>query len=126
MVNTNQRPVFLDLRRIHMPVTAVISIGHRLTGILLFLLLPFMLYLFEMSLRGAEGFEQAAAWLAWWPMKLITLLIIGWYGYHLLAGVRLLLTDSDIGSDLPGARRGAWMVLAGSGVILLVALLLIL
>ncbi|SCZ63202.1 succinate dehydrogenase, cytochrome b556 subunit [Thiohalomonas denitrificans] len=126
MVNTNQRPLFLDLRRIHMPVTAVISIGHRLTGILLFLLLPFMLYLFEMSLRGPEGFEQAAAWLAWWPMKLITVLIIGWYGYHLLAGVRLLLIDSDVGSDLPGARRGAWSVLAGSGVILLVALLLIL
>ena len=126
MADTNQRPVFLDLRRIHMPVTAVTSLGHRLTGILLFILLPFILYLFGLSLHSPRGFEQASAWMASWPVKVMAVLIIGWYGYHLLAGVRLLMTDWDIGADLAGARRGAWVVLAGSVIILLFALLLIL
>ncbi len=126
MSNANERPVFLDLRRIRMPVTAVTSIGHRLTGILLFILLPFTLYLFEMSLRSPEGFERALALMASWPVELVAVLLLWGYGYHLLAGLRLLLTDWDIGANLSGAKRSAWGVLAGSAVILLFGMLLIL
>ena len=55
-----QRPVFLNLLRIRQPVTAVLSILHRITGVLMVLLLPGLIYLLDLSLRGPAQFDQVA------------------------------------------------------------------
>lgn len=113
MANKPYRPVFLDLRHIRLPVTALTSIAHRLFGLLMFIALPFLLYVLELSLRDPAGFERAGALLTGWPAKLGMILLLWGLGHHLLAGIRLLLTDLDIGSRLPWARRGAWWVNVG-------------
>ena len=52
--NNNQRPVYLNLLRIHLPVGGVVSILHRVTGVLLALLLPYSLWFLQQSLASAE------------------------------------------------------------------------
>ena len=54
-------PVFLNLFRIRFPVGAVTSIAHRVSGVCLFLSLPFWIYLLDLSLQGAAGFSKSEA-----------------------------------------------------------------
>jgi succinate dehydrogenase / fumarate reductase cytochrome b subunit len=69
MIQKDRRPVFLDITRIDLPITAVISIIHRMTGILFFLLIPPLIYLFDLSLSSRQGFETTSDlldhWLSW-------------------------------------------------------------
>ena len=58
MKNNNKRPVFLDLTRIHQPVMAVMSIGHRISGVLLFLAIPVAVYLLDQSFSGPQGYAD--------------------------------------------------------------------
>lgn len=123
MNKNEQRPVFLNLFRIRFPATAVASFGHRLAGLLLFVLLPVLIYAVEVSLRGPEGFEAVRQWLASWPVQLL-LWLVAWAGlHHLFAGLRFLLIDVDVGVARRPARIGAWLVTAGGflGAVLIVA-----
>lgn len=119
MPKNDKRPIYLDLTRIRQPVTAIISITHRLSGILLFLGLPFVIYLLDRSLRGAAGFEWAGATLARPGVKLLALLMLWALCHHLFAGLRLLLIDLGIGVERHEARITAWLVGAGSVIVLL-------
>jgi succinate dehydrogenase / fumarate reductase cytochrome b subunit len=116
------RPVFLNLATIQLPVGALTSIAHRFTGVLLAAGVPFCLYLLDLSLQGTAGYARAAALLddPWAKAALISLT---WaLAHHLLAGIRHMLSDFDIGSQLYAARRMAWMANAGGvAVVLLVA-----
>jgi len=119
IMQTTKRPVFLSLHQIHLPLTGVISIAHRLTGVVLFLLLPLLLYLFQHSLESAEGFSEVRQWLQSWPWRLLVLLATWWFSHHLFAGLRFLLMDFDIGVKLPQARLGASLVLVAAGAVVL-------
>jgi succinate dehydrogenase / fumarate reductase, cytochrome b subunit len=110
MANGVRRPYFLDLTRIRFPVGAICSIGHRMSGVALAATMPFLVYLFARSLAGPEGYAEAARWLAPLPVRAVLILVIWAFAHHLLAGVRDLLTDIDIGSSLATARRSAWLV----------------
>lgn len=101
------RPVFLDLRRIRLPVTGLVSILHRISGVLLFASLPFVVYLFDLSLRSQQGFAQAAALLHHGFVKIWAFLLLWSLLHHLVAGIRYLLIDFDIGVRLPVARASA-------------------
>ena len=110
MSPTASRPKFLNLLLIRMPVGALTSIGHRLSGVLLFLSLPLAAFLLDLSLQGPEGFEQAAQLLAYPALRIVELLIAWSLAHHLLAGVRFLLIDLDIGVDKLPARTTALIV----------------
>ena len=58
MPHNNNRPVFLDLARIRLPITAIISIAHRMTGIVLFLSIPFAIYLLGLSLSSQQQYNH--------------------------------------------------------------------
>jgi len=109
---TTQRPapVYLNLLRIRFPVGAVTSIAHRVAGILLFLSLPFLIYLLDLSLRGPGDFDRtlAMAQNGWFEAG-FTLLVWSLL-HHLLSGIRFLLIDVGQGITLPQARRSAWLV----------------
>ena len=105
-----QRPVFLNLLRIRQPVTAVLSILHRITGVLMVLLLPGLIYLLDLSLRGPAQFDQVAELLHSTPLRLLAIVLCWVFAHHLLAGVRHLIIDFDIGLSRPAARRSAWLV----------------
>lgn len=120
MGKKNTRPVKnLYLPGIRLPVGGVVSILHRITGVLLVLALPLALYALQESLSTPEGFARIAMVLQTLPSRIMLLLIVGAVAHHLLAGLRHLLLDLDIAISREGSRRGAWLVLAGVAAIML-------
>lgn len=119
----SDRPVNLPLPRLAlaMPVTAVVSILHRITGVVLFVGVFFLCYLLDRAVTDAAGFEHAAAILAAPFGKLGLWVILTSLGYHVVAGVRHLLLDFHVGDSLTGGRAGAWIsiVLAAVGGVVL-------
>jgi len=114
--------VHLDLRRIAQPVGAWTSILHRISGVGLIAGTPVLAWMLARSLASPEGYARVTGLLQAWPLRLAALLWIWMLAHHLLAGVRHLLSDVDIGSRLAPARRSAWVVnLAAVAIALLAA-----
>ena len=112
------RPVYLNLFAIRQPLPAIVSILHRVSGALLFLIgIPALLWGVQASLASPEAFAQMKAVLGHPLAKLVALVLAWSYLHHLLAGLRHLLLDVHVGIDLGPARRSA-------AVVLVVALLL--
>lgn len=110
MQNQRSAPVFLNLFRIRFPVGAVTSIGHRLSGLLLFLSFPVLVYWLDLSLRDPAGYARAVEWLQCGWVRLASVVIAWSLIHHLLAGLRVLLIDVGIGVERTAARRSAWAV----------------
>ena len=104
------RPRFLNLLLIRMPVGALTSLGHRISGILLFLALPLAAFLLDLSLQSPEGFERAGQLLRSPLLRAVEILVVWSLMHHLLAGIRFLLIDVDIGVEKTPARRSALLV----------------
>jgi succinate dehydrogenase / fumarate reductase cytochrome b subunit len=103
-----------DLLQYRQPVPAVLSILHRISGALMVLLLPFTLWLFDLSLRSESSYQQLRQVAGGWFARLVLSLLAWALLHHLAAGVRFLLLDLDLGLDRVPARRSAWIVLAVS------------
>lgn len=116
------RPVYLDLLRIHLPISGWVSILHRISGVLLFLAIPLSVYLLERSLQGPQGFAEVAQLLGHPVMMLVGVLLVWSLLHHLLAGIRFLLLDLDLGGDAAQARATARWVLAAALVATVVVL----
>lgn len=107
-----KRPVFLNVFQIQMPVTALVSILHRASGVLLFLLLPFVLFLFQKSLSSEAGFQAVSSWLDSGFMAVFLWLMLSALMYHLIAGLRHLMMDMGLlSARLTVGRLSAWSVL---------------
>ncbi len=120
-----RRPVFLDLRHIAMPVGALTSIGHRISGVVLAVAVPVAIFLFARSLQGEAGFALVTAIAAHPAFKLAAVIAVWALAHHLLGGVRHLFSDFEFGSPLRSARKTAWFVnVAGLAVALLAAVVL--
>jgi succinate dehydrogenase / fumarate reductase, cytochrome b subunit len=111
---TKTRPKYLDLTRIKMPVTAVVSILHRISGFGLFLLLPFLLYLLHASLASPYSYVRYRAVIENPLVKLILIGLVWAYMHHLFAGIRYLALDVHYGVELQPARITSRAVLAVS------------
>jgi succinate dehydrogenase / fumarate reductase cytochrome b subunit len=118
----NGRPVYLNLLQIRLPVPGILSILHRVSGVLLSLVIPFAVYLLDLSLRGPEGYVRAHLLLDGWLARLVLLVLLWALLHHLLAGVRYLLLDVDVGIDRPAYRQSAWAVLIAAPVLALALL----
>jgi len=108
-----------------MPVGALTSIGHRTSGVVLTIGVPAVVYLLALSLDGEQSFAYVASLLRLVPVKAALVMLVWVLSHHVLAGVRHLLSDFDIGSPLRVARRSAWFVnLGGVALAVLAALVL--
>ncbi len=116
-MQTDSRPVFLNLVQIRLPVPGILSIAHRVSGVVLFLALPFAIGLLELGLSGAAGFERAKTLLAAFPVQVLLFLLLWALAHHLLAGIRYLFIDLDLGVQAPGYHRSAWLVLLAAPVV---------
>ncbi|KVN41718.1 succinate dehydrogenase [Burkholderia pyrrocinia] len=76
-----------------MPLAAILSILHRVSGALLFLFLPFLLFLFDQSLTSELSFEGFKFFLSNIFVKLIVLALSWAFFHHFCAGIRHLLMD---------------------------------
>lgn len=109
--NNNKRPVYLNLFRIHLPVSGVVSIAHRVTGVLLVVSLPLALLLLQQSLTSAEDYKRVTVLLQTLPARALLFFLAVTLAHHFFSGVRHLLLDLHIGISRGGGRRGAWLVL---------------
>ncbi|AMX02087.1 succinate dehydrogenase, cytochrome b556 subunit [Microbulbifer thermotolerans] len=115
------RPVNLDISTIKLPAAALVSILHRISGVVLFAVVALLLCMLDASLESEQGFADVAAAFDSIPAKLILWAALAALIYHLVAGVRHLLMDLGIGETLEGGRRGAVMVLVVAVVLILLA-----
>jgi succinate dehydrogenase / fumarate reductase cytochrome b subunit len=104
------RPKHLAVAKIRLPLPGIVSIFHRVSGAGLFLLLPFLLYLLDISLSSSSSFDDFRAIVAFPLVKLLLLGLLWAYLHHFCAGIRFLLLDVHKGLDLPTARKSAGAV----------------
>ncbi|WP_116137088.1 succinate dehydrogenase, cytochrome b556 subunit [Trinickia diaoshuihuensis] len=78
-----------------LPLAGRVSILHRVSGALLFVFLPFLLYLFDQSLTSEMSFEFFKLFLSNIVVKLITLVLAWAFLFHFCAGVRHLVMDTN-------------------------------
>lgn len=121
MKSNAKAPRFLNLLRIHMPATAVLSIGHRVSGVLLAAAIPLGIYLLDLSLQSPAGYTEVARFFADPATRIAAALTVWALAHHALAGVRFLLLDLQLGIARPVARRSARFVNIGGIVIFLLA-----
>jgi succinate dehydrogenase / fumarate reductase cytochrome b subunit len=115
------RPKFLDLTKIRLPVPGFVSILHRISGAALFLFAGVLLYLLQESLASPESYVRFRAVADHWLAKLFLTGMLWAFLHHFFAGIRFLLLDVDIGSELGTTRAMSWGVL-GTSLVLTVVL----
>ncbi len=112
MTVNHQRPVNLDLSSLKFPPMAIASILHRISGVVLFLLLPVMMYFLSVSLHSLSSFDELQLLLNKPSSKLLLWAFSTALIYHILAGFRHMLMDLGLGEELIVARRSAVTIIA--------------
>lgn len=110
----DKRPKNLDFTTIRLPLPAITSILHRISGIFIFAGVAVLLWLFSESLSSSEGFARTGSWLELPLVKLLVWAVLSGLLYHLIAGIKHLIMDLGIGETLDGAQTGARLVVAAS------------
>jgi succinate dehydrogenase / fumarate reductase cytochrome b subunit len=99
--------MFLNLLKISFPITAIASILHRLSGILIFLLLPFLLYALQLTVSSEQSFQSLQKFLSINWVKFTLWGSLSAICYHLLAGIRHILMDIGLGESKCMAKISA-------------------
>ena len=103
-----------DLMKYRLPWAGKVSILHRVSGLLMFILIPFVLYLLDKSITSEISLETFKAVMAHPIIKLIVLALIWSYLHHFCAGIRFLMLDLHKGIDKYSAAKSAVGVLVVS------------
>ena len=93
-----------------LPPPGLVSIMHRISGAALFLLLPFILWLFDLSLTSEISYARLVQVGSNALVKVVLVGLAWAYLHHLIAGVRYLMLDLHVGLDKPVARTSALAV----------------
>ncbi len=116
-----KRPVNLDISTFSLPITAYVSILHRVSGVILFGVVALLLWALGTSLSSESGFDGVKEVFSSPLVKLIMWASLAALAYHLIAGVRHLFMDVGIGETLEGGRTGAKIAIALAIVLILLA-----
>jgi succinate dehydrogenase / fumarate reductase cytochrome b subunit len=91
---------FTDLPSYRLPVAGIVSILHRVSGALMFVLMPFIIWMFDTSIsselsfaRFTSAFGVGVGFVPGWLFKLVALAILWAFLHHLIAGMRHLWMD---------------------------------
>ena len=125
MANTlKERPVFRnihvsDLVRYRLPPAGIVSILHRISGALLFLLLPFLVWLFDTSISSEVSYEAFTSAFVFglgpvpgWLVSVVALALIWAYLHHFIAGLRHVWMDATHSVSLAQGHSSALLTLA--------------
>lgn len=115
-----KRPKHLALHQIRLPLPGIVSILHRVSGAGLFLMLPLLLWLFDRSLGSATAYDAYREAVSHPLLKLVLFGLLWAYLHHFCAGIRFLLLDLHVGTDLQAGRRSSVAVMVVSIVLTLV------
>lgn len=109
-----KQPVYLNLSKIKLPLPGIVSLLHRVTGVVLFLAIPFSIYLLQQSMRYEDDFQWVVDVLNSPLIILFEVMIFAALIYHFFAGIRFLLMDIDIGEEKRPAEISSWVVLGAT------------
>ena len=114
----------VDALQYRLPLAGVVSILHRASGAMMFVLMPFIIWMFDTSLSSEISHSQFVAlfiggmgFLPGWFFKLIVLALIWAYLHHFIAGVRHLWMDATHSVSMEFGRSSAVVTLVGSAVL---------
>jgi len=116
-----KRPVNLDISTISLPITAYVSILHRVSGIFLFAGMAALLWMLDSSLDSQESFAAVRDISSSLPCKLILWSVLAGLAYHMVAGIRHLIMDFGVGESLQGGQTGAKIALVVAVVLIALA-----
>lgn len=114
-----QRPKHLALHLIKLPLPGIVSILHRISGLLLFFALPLLLLMLQYSLRSIETYTQLMAVLSHPLIKIMLIGLLWAFLHHFCAGLRYLAVDLHLVRDLAQARNSSKVVMVVSLVLTL-------
>lgn len=125
MANNNLRPIFFNLALIRFPANAVVSVLHRISGIILSLLIPILVYFLDLSLQDAEGFARVTQLIN----NSLTAYLVGIVALwallqHIFAGIRFLLFDIHM-YKIVRDYRPSWSARIASILALVVTLIVV-
>ena len=106
-----ERPKHLNLSQISLPLPALVSILHRISGVLLFLAFPLLLLMLQYSLRSIETFTHLVGLLHHSLSKLVMFGLLWAFLHHLCSGIRYLTIDLGWGVRLAQARASSKWVM---------------
>ena len=119
---SDKRPVNLDLGTFNHPLVSVISICHRISGVVLFVGLVFLFNIFDSSLSSASEFASAQALLQDnFFAKFVTWGLLSSLGFHFSAGMKHLVMDFGHGEEIDSANRAAKFVIALTALLFVLA-----
>ena len=111
-----QRPKNLNLLTIRLPVNAVVSILHRVSGVSLFLAIPLILLAFQYSVSSPQNYLMLANLLDTWLLKVLLIGLAWAFSHHFFAGIRHLLQDIHWMTSLNSARLSSKVLLWWVGI----------
>lgn len=115
------RPVNLDISTIKLPITAYVSILHRVSGVILFGVVAILLCMLDASLESAESFAALKEGLQNPVYQFLIWGSLAALAYHTVAGIKHLIMDAGIGETLEGGQAGAKIVLVVAVVLIVLA-----
>ena len=120
---------FKDLPGYRWPLASIVSGMHRISGLILFLLMPFIIWMFDTSvssefsfLRFTNLFNAGIGFAPGWFFKLVALAIMWSYLHHFIAGLRHLWMDLSHDAVTKEFGRSSALVTLTLGTLLTVAL----
>lgn len=120
-MNSNRRPKNLDLTTIKFPLPALTSITHRVSGVILFVAVAFMLCALASSLESQASFDELKSVMNGGLAKFITWGILSALGYHFVAGIKHLLMDLGVGETKESGKVGAIITFVLAAIVIVLA-----
>ncbi|MDG2061456.1 MAG: succinate dehydrogenase, cytochrome b556 subunit [SAR86 cluster bacterium] len=112
MIEKDTRPVNLDLTTMHLPISGVVSILHRICGVAIFFGFLSFVWILDRSLSSKSSFQSLLVQLETPFLKVFMILMVSAFLYHLLAGIKHLLADFfGIGETLRSSQILSWVTL---------------
>ena len=114
-----QRPKNLNLFTIRFPIPAIASILHRISGFILFILIPFILWGLHLSLDSQESFDNLHQVFVTPWVKFLIWASLSAFIYHFIAGIRHLLMDIGIGEELKSGKLSAILTIIIAAILII-------
>ncbi len=113
-----------EILKYRLPLAGIVSILHRISGILLFLIgIPLILYMLQLSLTSEVSYEAFESFASGWFVKLVLLVMMWGFFHHLCAGIRFLLLDLHLGVEKEQSALSAKVVFGASAVLTVIGAL---
>lgn len=97
--------IFLNLFVIDFPLTALTSIAHRVTGMLLFISIPFILYFLKLSLESESSFEISKILISKIYIKTFLMFLYLSFLYHIMNGIKHIIMDLGFFENKTSAKN---------------------